>query len=57
MTEQQQFFDGPQPGEYEIPDSYDVRVCASCGAAITWLTTEQGKAIPVNVATVRGVDL
>jgi len=56
MTEQQQLFDIPHPGEYEIPDNYDVRVCASCGAAITWLTTGNGKAIPVNVAKVREFD-
>jgi hypothetical protein len=56
MTEQQQLFDTPQPGEYEVVRDYVTRACASCGASITWVETAAGKAIPVNVATLRQID-
>lgn len=42
-------------GTYPIPHDAPPAVCASCGAAIVWTRTAQGKAIPLSLATGRTV--
>lgn len=56
MIEQQSFLDGPNPGEYPIPNGAEVVTCTSCGARIVWGTTQNGHAVPINVDQVRMVD-
>lgn len=51
MTDQLALFDIPQSGEYEIPTGTPVVRCRSCDAAIIWVQTEKGRAIPLSVAT------
>jgi uncharacterized ParB-like nuclease family protein len=53
MIDQQSFLEGPQRGEFEIPDGATVKRCQSCGAMITWVTTAKGNAMPVDLARLR----
>lgn len=42
----------PRKGEYPLPDGADLAECRSCGAAIVWTRTSNGRAMPLSVATV-----
>jgi len=50
---QHSFADGPQPGEFEVPNGSPVKRCQSCGALITWITTPRGNAMPIDIAELR----
>jgi hypothetical protein len=50
---QQSFLEGPGPGEYEIPNGAEVKHCKSCGAAIVWIATPKGYAMPINAMPIR----
>lgn len=41
-------------GYYLLPRAEEPTTCRSCGAAIVWTRTEQGKSIPLDLAHVRG---
>lgn len=47
---------GLPAGTYPIPHDAPPAVCASCGAAIVWTRTVQGKAVPLSLATGHEVD-
>lgn len=46
MSEQQS-----RKGEYAAPEGAEVKQCKSCGAAIVWIRTARGAAMPLSVAT------
>lgn len=50
------FDDMPQPGEYEIPADARPGACRSCDAAVAWITTPAGKAMPLSLKTARTID-
>jgi hypothetical protein len=47
---------GARPHEYELPDSAYLTKCASCGAAMAFVKTPNGKAMPLSLATVETRD-
>lgn len=56
MNEQPGLFDDqPLPGEYEIPTDAQRGKCASCGAALIWIKTATGKAMPLSAKTERQI--
>lgn len=42
---------GARRNEYEIPPVCQLATCRSCDAAILWIRTAQGRAMPLSVAT------
>ena len=56
MSDQLGMFDGPQPGEYLIPDDEQPGRCRSCDAAIVWTRTPAGKPMSLDLGKVRIVD-
>lgn len=55
MDVQRDLFGG-RKNEYELPLRADPAHCRSCGAAIVWITTDHGKAMPLSVATIEERD-
>jgi hypothetical protein len=45
-----------RPGEYLVPPGAAREACRSCGARIIWTQTENGRAIPLSVRTLRMID-
>jgi len=43
---------GCRPHEYALPFPVRIVDCQSCGAKMTWVTTANGKAMPLSLATV-----
>ncbi len=46
----------PRSGEYPLPVESSSEACRSCGAAVVWATTTNGRAIPLSVATIQWRD-
>lgn len=46
----------PRRGEYEIPDGARPVACRSCGAAMVFIKTAAGKALPLSLSTVEERD-
>jgi hypothetical protein len=49
------FDDMPVPGEFVLPADAQQGRCASCGAAIAWIHTDGGKAMPLSLRTRRTI--
>lgn len=47
---------GARRGEYELPEIATPTTCRSCGAAMVFIKTAQGKALPLSLATVEERD-
>jgi hypothetical protein len=47
---QETFLDIPPPSEFRVPENAPYQTCRSCGAAIVWITTAKGKAMPLHTA-------
>lgn len=47
---------GARPHEYELPAGAHPTVCASCGAAMAFVRTPNGKAVPLSLATIETRD-
>lgn len=43
---------GARPNEYKLPPAAYTSRCGSCGAAMAWVKTKNGKAMPLSLATV-----
>lgn len=43
---------GARPSEYALPPTAATSRCGSCGAAMAWVTTARGRAMPLSLATV-----
>lgn len=43
---------GARPSEYVLPPASATSLCGSCGAAMAWIKTPKGKAMPLSLATV-----
>jgi hypothetical protein len=41
----------PRKGEYLVPLGTREGTCRSCGAAVLWITTPKGSAMPLSAAT------
>lgn len=47
---------GARPHEYALPPNAAVSRCGSCGAAMAWVKTPNGKAMPLSLATIEERD-
>jgi hypothetical protein len=47
---------GARQSEYEVPANANRVACASCGAAMIWIRTAHGRAMPLSVATIETRD-
>ena len=47
---------GARTGEYAIPADPYTATCRSCGAAMIWVKTAAGKAMPLSAATIEERD-
>jgi hypothetical protein len=47
---------GARPHEYAIPEHAALSTCGSCGAAMVWVKTAKGRAMPLSVATIETRD-
>jgi hypothetical protein len=47
---------GARPHEYVLPVAAATSRCESCGAAMAWTKTANGKAMPLSLATVEERD-
>lgn len=43
---------GARPSEYALPPTAATSRCGSCGAAMAWVKTPRGRAMPLSLATV-----
>lgn len=55
-TEDQRDLFGARKNEYEVPERHQLGECRSCHAAITWMKTPAGKAMPLSVASIETRD-
>lgn len=55
-TNDQRDLFGARRGEYEVPEHATPTTCRSCGAAMVWIKTANGRAMPLSLATVETRD-
>lgn len=55
-TEQIPLFDDPNPGEYAFTEQAHRSRCASCGKPVVWITTSNGKTMPLSLVTQREIN-
>lgn len=52
VSESERDLFGARPHEYLLPPNAYLSRCGSCGAAMAWTKTANGKAMPLSLATV-----